>query len=196
MTQQAGSFEYAMGVFSVLIGLAVADIATSFHRLVRSKSTVTWDPLALLAAFYALCLAVAMWFDIWGVRNFASTRHFFFYLALVADLFLLFLIAAASLPDEPGADSHLGNYYAGTRRYFWSLVTLFQILYFLFGLYFVGADLQRLPQDQAARLLLQMCAPALIALALAAVQSRAVHYTGLVLLFLVMAAHYASLQIN
>ena len=185
-----------MGVFSVLIGLAVADIATSLHRLVRSKVPVTWDPLALLAAFYALCLAVTMWFDIWGVRNFASTRHFFFYLALVADLFLLFLIAAASLPDEPGADAHLGNYYASTRRYFWSLVTSFQIIYFVFGLYFVGGDLRRAPQELAARLLLQMGAPGLIALTLATVQSRVVHYVGLALMFLVMAAHYASLQIN
>jgi hypothetical protein len=45
MTPEMRAFEYALGLFSVLIGLAIADIATSFHRLVRSRQGVTWDPL-------------------------------------------------------------------------------------------------------------------------------------------------------
>ena len=67
MTPETRAFEYAVGVFAVLIGLAIADVATSFHRLLRSKSTVKWDPLALIAALYALCMAIYMWFDLWGV---------------------------------------------------------------------------------------------------------------------------------
>jgi hypothetical protein len=35
------------------LGLAVADVATSFHRLMRSRFPVTWDPLTLLAAMIA-----------------------------------------------------------------------------------------------------------------------------------------------
>ena len=73
---EATAFKYAMGLFSVLIGLAVADVATSFHRLMRVRQTVRWDPLALAAAFYALCITVYMWFDIWGVRHFGATRPF------------------------------------------------------------------------------------------------------------------------
>jgi hypothetical protein len=80
MTPEMRAFEYATGVFAVLIGLAIADIATSFHWLLRSKSQVVWDPLALLAALYAQCIAIYMWFDLWGVRNFAATRKFPFYL--------------------------------------------------------------------------------------------------------------------
>ena len=94
MTSEMRAFEYAQGIFAVLIGLAVADIATGFHRLMRSKAAVVWDPLALAAAIYALFMAVCMWFDIWGVRNFEATRHFLFYLSMVATFFLLFLIAA------------------------------------------------------------------------------------------------------
>ena len=100
MSPETRAFEYALGMFAVLIGLAVADIAASLHRLLRNKGRVRWDPLALLAACYALCMAVYMWFDIWGVRHFDATRHFFFYIGLVAELFILYLIAAASLPDE------------------------------------------------------------------------------------------------
>lgn len=78
MTPEIRAFEYAIGVFAVLIGLAIADIATSFHRLLHSKSAAKWDPLALSAALYAMCMAIYMWFDLWGVRNFAATRHFLF----------------------------------------------------------------------------------------------------------------------
>ena len=60
MTPEIRAFEYALGLFSVLIGLAVADIATSFHRLIRHKQAVNWDPLAMLAALYALCMAICM----------------------------------------------------------------------------------------------------------------------------------------
>ena len=42
MTPEMRAFEYALGLFSVLIGLAIADIATSFHRLIRSRAGVTW----------------------------------------------------------------------------------------------------------------------------------------------------------
>ena len=120
MTPEIRAFEYALGLYSVLIGLAVADIAASFHRLARRKEPVVWDPLALLAACYALWLAVGMWFDLWGVRNVSEARHFFFYLAMVANLFVLFLIAAASLPDDPAGDRDLRTYYASNRRYFLS----------------------------------------------------------------------------
>ena len=121
MTPEIRAFEYAIGVFAVLIGLAIADIATSFHRLLRSRSPVKWDALALIAALYALCMAIYMWFDLWGVRNFAATRYFLFYLFLFAELFVLFLVAASSLPDEASGVTDLREFYAANRRNFWFL---------------------------------------------------------------------------
>jgi hypothetical protein len=194
---EATAFEYAMGLFSVLIGLAVADIATSFHRLMRARNAVRWDPLALAAAFYTLCIAVSMWFDIWGVRHFGATRHFFFYLGLVAQLFVLFLIAAASLPDEANHDLlDLREYYAHNRRYFWSLQLLFQIGYTAFGIYFSADEIARLSAPVAELAWTLMTAPVAISLVLFVVRSRVVHYIGLGLLFAVMALHYAPMQIN
>jgi hypothetical protein len=188
MTPESRSFEYALGLFAVLIGLAVVDIATSFHRLIRNKASVKWDPLALLAALYALCTAIYMWFDLWGVRHFDATRHFLFYLVLVAVLFVLFLIAASSLPDEANGSIDLRDYYAGNRRYFWFLVALFQLGYVGFGIYFVGVRFDLL--------FIQMIAPLAIALVLLAIKSRVVHYIGLGLMFAVMLAHYAPASIN
>ena len=82
-----------------------------------------------MAAVYALSLVVAMWFDLWGVCNIDAIRHFLFYLSLIVQLLILLLVAAASLPDEPGDGTHLCEYYSKNRRYFWSLITLFQVEY-------------------------------------------------------------------
>jgi len=196
MNPEIRAFEYSMGVFAVLIGLAIADIATSFHRLLRSKATVKWDPLALVAALYALCMAIYMWFDLWGVRNFAATRHFLFYLFLFAELFVLFLIAASSLPDEGGDSTDLREFYSANRGNFWFLVVLFQIGYVAAGFYFVGGELGKLPKLVAVILLIQMIAPLVLSLILWATKSRAVHYIGIGMLFAVMLFHYGGASIN
>jgi hypothetical protein len=194
MTPEIRAFEYALGIFAVLIGLAVADIASSFHRLIRSKRPVIWDPLALLAAAFALCMAIGMWFDLWTVRNVRETRNFFFYLFMVSQMFVLFLIAAASLPDEPGGAIDLRDFYAGNRRYFWALVALFQVGYTGLGIYFI--HFSRMPLASAVSFFTQMVLLFGVPLALVAMKSRIVHYLGLGLLFAVTAWHYAPYSIN
>ena len=196
MPAETRAFEYALGMFAVLIGLAVADIAASFHRLLRQKSQVRWDPLALLAASYALCTAVYMWFDIWAVRHFGLTRHFFFYIGLVVELFILYLIAAASLPDEASGAVDLRQYYQQNRRHYWQLVALFQFGYFAFGVYFAGGEPPGRPQWVVVTEWVLMCAPLGIALAMLALKSRTAHYLGLAALYLVMVLHYGGAAIN
>ncbi|HSY08898.1 MAG TPA: hypothetical protein VK820_10245 [Steroidobacteraceae bacterium] len=185
-----------MGLFAVLIGLAIADIATSFHRLVCGKTPVVWDPLALLAAAFALCMAIGMWFDLWGVRGVTETRHFFFYLFMVSQMFVLFLIAAASLPDEPERPSNLRDFYAENRRYFWSLIALFQLGYAALGIYFLHSLFSRMPRAVVIVFFTQMIILFGIPLLLVAMKSRIVHYVGLGLLFVVTAWHYAPYSIN
>jgi hypothetical protein len=195
MTPEIRAFEFAIGVFAVLIGLAIADIATSFQRLLGSQSTVKWDPLALLAAAYALCMAIYMWFDLWGVRNFAATRNFIFYIALFSELFVLYLIAASSLPSE-GGERDLFEFYSRNRRRFWFLIALFQIGYVAAGFYFIAGMIAKLPRVVVAFALTQMVAPLILALILYLTKSRVVHYIGLVLLFVVMLVHYGRQSIN
>jgi hypothetical protein len=195
MTPEIRAFEFAIGVFAVLIGLAIADIATSFQRLLGSQSTVKWDPLTLLAAAYALCMAIYMWFDLWGVRNFAATRNFLFYIGLFAELFVLYLIAASSLPAD-GTDHDLREFYSRNRRRFWFLILLFQIGYVAAGFYFTSGSIAKLPGVVVALALTQMFAPLILALVLFLTKSRVVHYIGLGLLFVVMLVHYGRASIN
>jgi len=200
MGSEATAFEYAMGLFSVLIGLAVVDVATSFHRLARVRRAITWDPLTLIVALYTLCMAVYMWFDLWGVRHFSAARQFPTYLSLVALFFVLYLAAAASLPDEANETTSLRAYYDGNRRYFWTLVTLFQALYTAFGLFLLfaaaGNDFQLGRPWLAATLLALMTLPTVISAALIFLKSRTAHYIGVGLLFALMLIHYAQARIG
>jgi hypothetical protein len=190
MTPEIRAFEFALGLFSVLIGLAIADIATSFHRLMRAQPRVRWDPLALLSALFAIVITVGMWFDLWGIRNATSVRHFFLYLALVGAFFVLFLIAASSLPDEASGGADLRDFYGRNRRYFWSLVMLFEIIYVAFGIHFLRSDMDHLPHAVIAAIIFQWSILVSVPAVLTLVQSRAIHYAGLALLFATVFWHY------
>ena len=196
MTPEIRAFEYATGLFAVLIGLAIVDLATSFHRLLRSSTPVRWDPLALMAALYALCLVVAMWFDLWGVRHFDATRGFLFYLTFIAEFLVLFLVAAASLPDQPSDGADLREYYARSRRYLWTLLVIFQALYVVDGVYFSRGDATRFPRWELVLLNVIMCLPLIISVVLMLAKSRRLHYLGLSLLFVVLLLHYGPASIN
>lgn len=52
-------FEYALGLFSVLVGLALADIAQKVHRLVRHARTISWDGRAILATMLVIIVIVS-----------------------------------------------------------------------------------------------------------------------------------------
>ena len=66
-------FEYILPLVSVLVGLAIADLAVSFNRLLRARRRVTWDWLALLAAFIALVAVLDIWWMFSACRNPPST---------------------------------------------------------------------------------------------------------------------------
>ncbi len=99
---------------------------------------------------------------------------------MLADLFVLFLLSAASLPDAPGEMSDLRVHYARGRRYFWTLVVIFQASYLLNGLYFLGADLWGPHSYRAASVLVvNMVLPCVVALALLLSRSGRLHYLGI-----------------
>ncbi len=197
MPAETRAFEFALGMFAVLIGLAVADIAASFHRLLRNKAHVRWDPLTLLAASYALCMAVYMWFDIWGVRHFGITRHFLFYLGLVAELFMLYLIAAASLPDETSGPVDLREYYArkiAATSGCWS--RCFNSATSRSASISPGGEPPGLPRWIIVMEWTLMSAPVVISVAMLGLKSRTAHYLGLAALYVIMLLHYGASAID
>ena len=131
-------FDYALGLVSILVGLALADIAASLHWLLRKARSVRWDGRVVLSVVFVIITIVGMWFEVWSIRSAKAVLSFPFYLSLVIEFMILFLISAACLPDEPEESRDLGAFYESSKTYLWSLFALFQASFFLHWIYFAG----------------------------------------------------------
>lgn len=132
-------FEYAIGLMSIIVGLGLADLAMSLHRILKHRARVRWDGLAVGAAVYAAFTLVRMWYQLWSVRDLTEVTSLFFYLGLILEMFLVFLAAAATLPDESDPMDErwdLRAYYDHHRRYIWGLFVMFQLSYVGHAIYF------------------------------------------------------------
>ncbi len=131
-------FEYALGLFSVVIGLALGAIATDVHHLVRHWRSVRWDGRVVLSTILVVVVIVRMWFAFWAIRQVGMVLVFPFYLSLFVELMVLFLLAATCLPDEPPTDCDLGTFYEANRRALWTIFAIFQLSFFAHWMYFGG----------------------------------------------------------
>jgi hypothetical protein len=129
-------FDYALGLLTILMGLALADITFSFHHLAVRARTIRWDGRPLIAAALVIVECVRLWFGQWTLRSVAIALTFPIYFGLFIQMLLLVLLASASLPDKPADDCDIGAVYEQRRRYFWGLFTFYYALYFIFWLIF------------------------------------------------------------
>lgn len=109
----------------IIVGLAVADQLVSLHRLLMRRNDVRWDPLLLWLSAIVMVTQVQVWWTVAGGQSVAMTIADF--LPAMFGLVILFLLAAASLPDGADADDggvDLRLYYARHQRYVWTLFTL------------------------------------------------------------------------
>jgi len=134
-------FEYALGLFSVLIGLALADIAMSAHKLVRNFRTVRWDVRVIISSLLVIVVIVRMWFAFWTIRNVGAVLNFPFYLSLFIELMILFLLASTCLPDEPTENCDLTRFYEGNQRTLWVVFAAFELSFLLHWFYFGGGEM-------------------------------------------------------
>ena len=129
------TFEYITAIVAVVIGLAIADMATSLHRLLRHRKVVRWDWVAPLAALMILAELFNLWWRWHGFtgKSIGEVVPYF------AELILIYLAACITLPDEIPADGvDLGRYFDDNRGYFWfvysSYVALYMVLTTIKGL--------------------------------------------------------------
>lgn len=180
-------FEYAVGLTTIIIGLAIGDMATSLHRLIRHRRDVVWDARVLLLAAWAFVTLIQMWFEFWSIRGRADMLGFPLLLTLTTEFAILFLISASALPDEEPADRDLSDFYERNARAIWLMVALFRtsvlghLTYFLLG----RSDKAALYQTHYLSVLPFYIAPIAIALILARwPRNRALHLAGIGLLLL------------
>lgn len=118
---------------SIVLGLALAELGTSLHRLMRARSRVRWDWMSLALALVMLLEAVQFWWLSQGWYAGASELRLIEFLPRLAILLLIYLMAAAVLPDEiPEGGVDLRAFYIETSRYFWGLVVLVTLAIMIF----------------------------------------------------------------
>lgn len=122
-------FEYLITLVSVLVGLALVDLATSLHRLLRARRRVHWDALPLAGSLLAVLAVLQFWWTLFDAQELGAYGRITGFLPLMAQLLLLYLLNAAALPDaapEEGID--LQRFYNENGRYFWLLYAAYVFL--------------------------------------------------------------------
>ena len=118
---------------AIILGLALAELATSFHRLMRAGKRVQWDWMSPALAFVMLLETVQFWWVSQGWYANATELRLIEFLPRLLVLLMIYLLAAAVLPDEvPERGINLRTFYVETSRYFWALVVLLTLLIMVF----------------------------------------------------------------
>jgi hypothetical protein len=137
-------FEYVVGLLSIITGLALADLGTSLHRLMKRRSTVRWDWLMLVIAAYIGFITVRYWYQVWTIRDFPGATNLLFFMTIIVGNFLLFLMAASVLPDEEDFSAgtiDLREFRARNSTYLWRIFLAYVILWAGHAAYFSGFSL-------------------------------------------------------
>ena len=121
-------FEYLLLFASVVLGLALAELAVGVNRLLRDWDKVRWDWLAPMAAALAFLKIVTQWWTWHSVEKFAAGLTYEMFLFVLIGTMLVFLIAATPLPEvtEDGVD--LRKHWDKVSRRYWALFLVHWVL--------------------------------------------------------------------
>ncbi|MEO6255194.1 MAG: hypothetical protein ABIO69_00120 [Sphingomicrobium sp.] len=177
------TFDYLVGLFSIVVGLGLAEVAGSLNRLLRSAG-LKHDPLVFGPPVLVALMLVSIWFDVWAVRRIPNLFSFPFFVAIIGQLLLLYLLAAACVPRAADQGVPLtADSYEDNRPYFWWVFAAYQLMYVGFWIFFQGKKGLSLG-GIGERIFLPTGAatPLVIGLVLALTRNRLVHVAGLIVL--------------
>lgn len=110
-------WEYVTVFISIIVGLAVADVLISFHRLLRIDARVRWYWLVPFLALYLVLVIVNFWWGSFHWFAHVSTLSMGEFLPTLVAAIALFLLTAAVLPDEvPKEGLDLKTWYLRNAR--------------------------------------------------------------------------------
>lgn len=118
---------------AIVLGLALAELASSFHRLMRAGKRVRWDWMSPALAFMMLLETVQFWWLSQAWYASATELRLLEFLPRLILLLLIYLLAAAVLPDKvPEEGLDLRAFYIDTSRYFWVLIAVLTVFIMIF----------------------------------------------------------------
>jgi hypothetical protein len=134
------SGDFAIGLMTIITGLAIADMVASTHVLLMNRARVRWDWLATLAAIYIFLLIVSSWgISYRTMGNQMINPPLWLFVIGLSQIIPLYLSGRASLPDAVDAKGiSLAAHYAEIRRYFWASVAFTYLMFVSYGVYILG----------------------------------------------------------
>jgi hypothetical protein len=191
------TFDYLVGLVSIVIGLGLAEVASRTNLLLRSVGA-RHDPLVFGPPILVAIMLVAAWFDVWAVRRIPNLFSFPFFVAIFAQLMVLYLLAAACVPVTNGSSARLtAESYERNRPYFWRLFTVYELMYVGFWVFFQTKKgwspaglMQRAFTPSGSAL------PLVVGIGMLLTRNRLAHAVGLILLVLWLFAGYWSSSIG
>jgi len=176
------SGDFAIGLSTIITGLALTVMLANIHGLLVNRRKVRWDWLTLIAATFVFMLIVGSWgvsFRLLGNRQINPPLWQF--LIMIGDLVPMYLAARAIFPDYLTDEGvNLAAHYAEISRYLWASIAISYLLYLGFMLSKLGAD------QKLGLVALQL----LVVVPLVFVRSRRVHALLVPLLTLLFCFHH------
>jgi hypothetical protein len=127
-------FEFTFGLSAVILGLALAHMASSVHRLAIAGRRVRWAPEPVLLAGLIFLVIVSVWLFQWSDRN-RETTTIGLMLLHVIKLVLPFLAAAFVLPKATADEGPVDLYahYDRTRAFTFGALIAGLLLFWMDG---------------------------------------------------------------
>lgn len=113
--------EYITTFISIIVGLAVADLLLSLHRLLRRRSEITWYWIPPALAVFMLLLSLNFWWGSYSWVTSLRTISVLEFSPVLLQVVVLFLFVASVLPDEVPAGLNLQQWYFQNSAYIWTL---------------------------------------------------------------------------
>jgi len=125
-------FEFICAFYSVVLGVAVAQLMTSVGRLLEVRDQVRTYWVQSLWVVIVLLVDVNSWWAMWELRNAKSWSVFSFLLlvGLVASIYLVTVLLFPRVPESGGQIDLDAHYYKNRRIFFlanaagWTLALL------------------------------------------------------------------------
>lgn len=113
-------FEFVCAFYSVVLGVAVAQLMTSVGRLIEMRDQVRTYWVQSLWVVIILLIDINCWWAMWDLRGAKSWSFISFLLlvGLVASIFLVTVLLFPRIPDSGGQVDLDAHYYKNRRFFF------------------------------------------------------------------------------
>ncbi|RZJ05027.1 MAG: hypothetical protein EON89_05730 [Brevundimonas sp.] len=135
-------FEFTFGLSAVILGLALAHMASTVSKLAMAGRRVRWAPEPVLLAALVTLIVVSTWLFQWGTRDQTETTYGLMMLQ-VGKLILPFMAATFVLPDpipEEGPVDLYAHYDRTRALSFGALIGYMVVLYLVYAVTWTPAQ--------------------------------------------------------